>query len=321
MIRSGTPMGNTAYLYNEIYMEHDTGWGHPERAERLPAIDKKLRSNDFYNDLVRVDIKKADHKYIEMIHDRKYIERVENEISSGTRYLDSMDTAVCPRSFEIALYAVGGCLNLCDTIMSGKAVNGFGAARPPGHHAERTYAAGFCIFNNIAICAKYLQAEHGLKKIAIVDWDVHHGNGTQHSFEADPTIYYVSTHQFPHYPGTGSGSETGIGAGKGCTLNIPMKAGSGNAEYTAAFKNKIIPELDKFKPDAILVSAGFDAHSYDPLSSIQLSSDMFYKFTRMLMEVAEKHSNKRVISLLEGGYDLKGLAEGVENMMKAFVEG
>ncbi len=314
-------MGKTAYLYNEIYMEHDTGWGHPERAERLPAIDKKLRSNDFYDDLVRVDIKKADYKYIEMIHDRKYIDRVEKEISGGTRYLDSMDTAVCERSFEIALYAVGGCLNMCDTVMSGKAINGFCAARPPGHHAERTYAAGFCIFNNIAICAKYLQTEHGLKKIAIVDWDVHHGNGSQHSFEADPTVFYASTHQFPHYPGTGAATETGTGAGKGYTLNIPMKAGSGNEEYMAAFKNKIIPELEKFKPEAILISAGFDAHSYDPLSSIQLSSDMFYKFTRMLMEVAEKHSKKRVISLLEGGYDLKGLAEGVENMMGAFVEG
>ena len=321
MIRSGTPMSKTAYLYNEIYMEHDTGWGHPERAERLPAIDKKLQSNDFYNDLVRVDIKKADYKYIEMIHDRKYIDRVEKEISRGTKYLDSMDTAVCGRSFEVALYAAGGCLNMCDTVMSGKAANGFCAARPPGHHAERTYAAGFCIFNNIAICAKYLQSEYNLKNIAIVDWDVHHGNGTQHSFESDPTIYYFSTHQFPHYPGTGDASETGTGAGKGYTLNIPMKAGSGNEEYTAAFTKKIIPELEKFKPEAILISAGFDAHSFDPLSSIQLSSDMFYKFTRMLMDVAEKHSNKRIISLLEGGYDLKGLAEGVENMMKAFVEG
>lgn len=314
-------MGKTAYLYNEIYTEHDTGWGHPERSERLPAIDNQLRKNPFYKELIMIDIKKSDYKYIEAIHDRSYIERVEKEISRGTKYLDSMDTAVCDRSFEIALYAVGGCLNMCDTIMKGEADNGFCAARPPGHHAERTYAAGFCIFNNIAICARYLQSEYNLKNIAIVDWDVHHGNGTQHSFENDPSIYYISTHQYPHYPGTGSEGETGTGEGKGYTLNIPMRAGSGNEEYLAAFNGKIIPELDKFKPEFILISAGFDAHSYDPLSSIHLSSEMFYKFTRMLMDVARKHSKNRVISMLEGGYDLKGLAEGVENMMKAFVEG
>ncbi len=314
-------MGKTAYLFNEIYMEHDTGRGHPERSERLPAIDNKLRSNSFYDKLVSVDLKKADDKYIELIHDRKYIERVEREINSGIRYIDSMDTTVCNRSFEVALYAVGGCLNMCDLIMSSEADTGFCAARPPGHHAEHSYAAGFCIFNNIAICAKYLQQEHNLKNIAIVDWDVHHGNGTQHSLEDDPTIYYFSLHQSPHYPGTGAAHERGTGAGKGYNLNIPMRAGSGDKEYLSAFENEIVPELEEFKPEIILISAGFDAHDYDPLSNIHLTSGAYYEFTKMLQGVAQKYSNNRMIAMLEGGYNLDGLSEGVEQMMTAFVEG
>ncbi len=314
-------MGKTAYLFDEIYMEHDTGYGHPERPQRLAAIDNQLKKNSFYNDLVKKKKKKSDYKYIEAIHDRDYIERVEKEIAGGTKYLDSMDTGVCEKSFEIALYAVGGCLNMCDTIMKDEADTGFCAARPPGHHAERRMAAGFCIFNNIAIAARYLQSEYGLKNIAILDWDVHHGNGTQHSFESDPSIYYISTHQYPHYPGTGGIHENGDGEGMGYTMNIPMRAGTENEEYMTAFKKTIIPEFDKFKPDIVLISAGFDAHERDPLSSINLSTDMFYEFTRMLMGVAEKHSNKKVISFLEGGYDLTALAEGVEAMMNAFVEG
>ncbi len=313
-------MGKTAYLFDDIFMAHDTGGGHPERPERLTAIDDKLKTNAFYDELIRVEKKKADYQYIEMIHSADYIERVKREIEGGTRFFDSMDTVVCSKSFEIALYAVGGCLNMCDTVMNGNADTGFCATRPPGHHAEYDFAAGFCIFNNIAICAKYLQAEHGINKIAIIDWDVHHGNGTQHSLEDDPTIYYVSTHQSPHYPGTGSSVETGKGAGEGFTLNIPMRAGSGDDEFRAAFKESIIPELEKFEPEFILISAGFDAHAYDPLSGINLSSGMFYEFTKMLQNVAAKHSNNRIISMLEGGYDLTGLSEGVEEMMKAFVE-
>jgi len=260
-------------------------------------------------------------KYIEAIHSKSYIQRVENEIKDGISYLDSMDTAVCRDSYDVALKAVGGSLNMCDAVMEGRANNGFCAIRPPGHHAEWDYAAGFCIFNNIAISARYLQSQYDITRIAIVDWDVHHGNGTQHSFESDGSILYISLHQYPHYPGTGSVSETGSGAGKGYTLNIPMRAGNGDTEYNLAFQNQIIPALHTFKPDLVLVSAGFDAHRHDPLSSIMLSSESFGLFTKMLMAIAEKYSKGRVIAFLEGGYNLQSLADSVTHMMDSFANG
>jgi acetoin utilization deacetylase AcuC-like enzyme len=314
-------MAKTAYLYDDIYLQHDTGIGHPECPARLEAINKKIKSLLFYNDIVKVPKKKADYKYIEMIHDRHYIDSVKKEIESGAGCLDSGDTVVSSMSFEAALYAAGGCLNMCDVIMNKKADTGFCAVRPPGHHAEKNFAAGFCIFNNIAICARYLQKEYKIDRIAIIDWDVHHGNGTQHSFEMDPSVYYISLHQFPHYPGTGAATEKGIGAGRGYTLNFPMDAGSGEKEYTRAFVQGIIPELEKFKPEIILISAGFDAHVADPLSSIHLSSESYYEFTRMLQTIADKYSEKRIIAVLEGGYDLNALAEGAGKVMEAFYEG
>ncbi len=311
-------MNKTAFLYDDIYLGHDTGYGHPERPERLIAIINKLKSASYYDDLIQVKPILPNISYIELIHSKDYIKRVMKEIEQGTQFLDSMDTVVCPHSYDIALKAVGGGLNMCDTIMSQEAMNGFLAVRPPGHHAEYDYAAGFCIFNNIAIAAKYLQAKHNIDKIAIVDWDVHHGNGTQHSFEYDNSVFYVSLHQFPHYPGTGSHTEQGVGIGKGYTLNIPMRSGSGDSEYLTAFKEVIVPALDNFKPEIILISAGFDAHQSDPLSGIRLSSDMYYQFTAMLMEVAANHSKERVMAFLEGGYNLNALAEGVHNVMRAF---
>lgn len=313
-------MAKVAYLYDDIYLQHDTGYAHPECPERLEVINTKIKSLPFYEDILKVEKKKADYKYIEMIHDRQYIERVKSEIESGNRFLDSMDTVISNMSFEAALFAAGGCLNMCDVIMTKKANCGFCAVRPPGHHAERNYAAGFCIFNNIAISAKYLETEYKLERIAIVDWDVHHGNGTQHSFESDPAILYISLHQYPHYPGTGASTEKGIGRGEGYTMNFPMDAGSGDKEYMLAFENGIIPELERFKPEFILISAGFDAHSLDPLSSIQLSTESYYKFTKLLMGVADKYSDKRIIAVLEGGYDLKALAEGVGEVMNAFAD-
>lgn len=313
-------MGKTAYLFHEIYTEHDTGWGHPESIERLHSINKKIKTLPYYNDLVMIQAKPADYKYIEAIHDKHYIDRVKHEIESGIPYIDSMDTAVSAKSFDAALYAVGGCLAMCDSVMKGEVNSGFCAIRPPGHHAERNYAAGFCIFNNIAIAARYLQSEHRIKKVAIIDWDVHHGNGTQHSFERDPSVYYMSLHQYPHYPGTGAINETGMGDGKGYTLNIPMNAGCGDKEYLEMFERRIIPELDKFKPDIVLISAGFDTHALDPLSSMNVSTESFYKFTKMLQTIAEKYSNKKMIAFLEGGYHLTALADSVARVMDALVE-
>lgn len=313
-------MGKTAYLYDAIYLEHQTEWGHPERPERLTAIDKKLRDAPYYSKLLRVAPKKADYRYIELIHDRSYITRVQKEIERGESYLDSMDTSICGKSFEVALFAAGGGLAMCDAVMGGEAVHGFCAVRPPGHHAERDYAAGFCIFNNIAIAARYLQTVHKIGKIAIVDWDVHHGNGTQHSFENDSSVLYVSTHQYPYYPGTGSHRERGNGSGEGYTLNLPMEAGSGDEEYLEAFEKTVVPGLEDFGPEIILISAGFDGHRNDPLSAIGLSTETFYKFTKMLLDVAGTRCGNRIIAFLEGGYNLNALADSCERMVRAFVE-
>jgi acetoin utilization deacetylase AcuC-like enzyme len=311
---------NTAYLFDPIYMKHKTGYGHPERPERLSTINNAIMAAPYYHALVKINPALPDMRYIEMIHSHSYIQRVKKEITSGIEYLDSMDTTVCRESYNIALKAVGGALSMCDAIMEGRAINGFCAIRPPGHHAEKNSAAGFCIFNNIAIAARYLQSRYGIGRIAIVDWDVHHGNGTQHSFESDNTILYISLHQYPHhYPGSGSPTETGIGAGNGYTLNIPMQAGSGDREYLDAFSSHIVPTLDSFKPEIILISAGFDAHRSDPLSSIRLSSDAYGEFTRMLKAVAERHSHFRMISFLEGGYDLGSLSDSVMKMMNVIV--
>jgi acetoin utilization deacetylase AcuC-like enzyme len=309
----------TAYLYDSLFMKHRTGYGHPERPERLAAINEAIMGMPYYRELVKIKPSLPDMRYLEMIHSPSYIQHVMREIMSGTEYLDSMDTGVCQESFDIALQAVGGSLNMCDAIMEGRATNGFCAIRPPGHHAEKDAAAGFCIFNNIAIAARYLQSRHGVTSIAIIDWDVHHGNGTQHSFDADRSILYISLHQYPHYPGTGASTETGNGTGKGYTLNIPMQAGSGDREYREAFQTRVIPRLDEFKPEIILISAGFDAHRSDPLSSIRLSSEAFAEFTVLLKAAAERHSNYRMIAFLEGGYDCSALADSVLNMMNVLV--
>jgi acetoin utilization deacetylase AcuC-like enzyme len=310
----------TAYLFDPVYMDHDTGWGHPERPERLAAIDQKLRQQPYYKSLIKIEPKIGAKRYIELVHSPDYIKRVKAEIESGVHYLDSMDTAVCKRSYEVALLAVGGGLNMCDAIISGEAIRGFCAVRPPGHHAEYDYAAGFCIFNNIAIAAKYLQVEHGINKIAIVDWDVHHGNGSQHTFEGDRTVLYISTHQYPHFPGTGARSERGKGEGEGYTLNFPMPAGSGDPEYMDVFENHIVPALMKFEPEIVLISAGFDAHNADPLSYIGLSTEAYYKFTVLIKQAANEYSGGRMIAFLEGGYDLEALANSVDMMMRAFIE-
>lgn len=313
-------MAKTAYLFDKLYMDHDTGWGHPEKPERLAAIDARLGKAPYYKDLVRVAPRRADLKHIELIHERGYIERVKEEIDEGAHYLDSMDTAVCRKSYEVALYAAGGGLAMCDAVMKGAASCGFCAVRPPGHHAESGEALGFCIFNNIAIAARYLQQVHGIERVAIVDWDVHHGNGTQHSFESDASVFYISTHQYPHYPGTGAAHERGTGKGAGYTLNLPMNPGSGEEIYRAAFAERIVPALESYRPEIVLISAGFDAHKSDMLSAIKLSSDSFYDFTVMLAEVAARHAQGRMIAFLEGGYDLAALAESAERMMRAFVD-
>jgi acetoin utilization deacetylase AcuC-like enzyme len=300
-------MSKTGFLYDPLYLEHDTGPGHPECALRLKVSLEHLQSLPWFSSLKRVAARKAEEEWLVSTHAPGYIRRAEQACRSGISYLDTPDVGISESSFDAALLAAGGALALADKLAAGEIENGFALLRPPGHHAERGQALGFCLFNNIAVLARYLQKRHGLEKIAVVDWDVHHGNGTQHTFEEDPSVLYISLHPYPFYPGTGAAHETGTGRGKGATLNCPMSAGWGDAEYQTAWKEKIIPKLESFKPDAVLISAGFDAHERDPLAGMRLSTPFFGWMTLALMEIANRHAGGRIISLLEGGYNLREL--------------
>ena len=308
-------MNSTALLYDTKFLQHETGWTHPEKPKRLTAIYKKIEKSAYFKDLLLIKPDYPDIKYIEEIHSKEYLKHAEKTITGGMLYLDSRDTRVCKKSFDVAMLAAGRCLKMCDAVMKNSVKNGFCLVRPPGHHAERGHAAGFCILNNIAIAAKYIQILYKIKRIAIVDWDVHHGNGTQHSFEESDKVMYISIHQFPHYPGTGSKNETGKGRGSGYNINIPMAAGSDDADYMKAFNEKIIPALNWFKPEVILISAGFDAHFNDQLSAINLSTDIYKEFTLRLMEVASEFSKNRIIAFLEGGYNLSALSNSIDIVM------
>lgn len=306
----------TAFASDPRFEDHDTGHGHPERASRLSHTLEHLETQYWFSSLDSVPAVDCGQEWLASVHHRGLIERARVSCEQGLPYLDTPDVAICAESFDIACLAAGTVLTLADTVASGRTDNGFALIRPPGHHAEYDAALGFCLFNNIAITARYLQRHYGLEKILILDWDVHHGNGTQHLFEDDPSVFYISTHQYPHYPGTGSRSEVGIGAGKGTTLNCPMNAGADNDTYTEAFTEKILPAVDLFRPDIILISAGFDAHQADPLGGINLTTDYYGWMTERLMECADRHCNGRILSVLEGGYDLDALALSVATHIK-----
>ena len=301
----------TGFVFDPRFLQHDTGPRHPERPARLGEALALLQTQAWFPRLEPVTAAPAALDWIETTHRLDYIKRSAAACREGQRFLDSRDVAIPPASHEVALLAAGAGLALADAVASGKVQNGFALVRPPGHHAERSEAMGFCLYNNIAILARYLQRHHGLEKIAIVDWDVHHGNGTQHTFEEDPSVFYASLHQYPHYPGTGSASETGTGRGRGATLNCPMPAGATDSAYERAFVEQLLPALEHFRPDAVLVSAGFDAHRDDPLGDVELSTSCYGWMTARLLEVAERHAGGRLISLLEGGYDLAATADSI----------
>jgi acetoin utilization deacetylase AcuC-like enzyme len=252
-------------------------------------------------------------KWIEQVHPRQYIDRIKHICEIGGGVLDQGDTPVGPGSYEIALLGTGALLQCCDAVMDGTAKRAFAAVRPPGHHAEPDRPMGFCLFSNIAIAARYLQQQHGLHKIAIVDFDVHHGNGTQAVFEADPSVFFVSLHQDPRtcYPGSGYAYETGVGPGEGFTLNLPMPPAADDTQYLKAFDEHVLPAVDAFAPEALLISAGFDAHRDDPLAQVDLSEECFEAMTRQLAHLADARCGGRVISVLEGGYNLRALGRSV----------
>ncbi len=305
-------MGKTAYLTSPCFARHDTGASHPERAARLAAIARRLEGSGLLAELEREDAPDATRAALVRVHDPAHVARVEAAIARGARVLDEGDTRVSADSFRAALAAAGGAVRAVDLVLDGAADHAFVGARPPGHHAERGEAMGFCLFNNAAVAAAHLRQARGLSRVAILDWDVHHGNGTQHLFEEDPTVFYASLHQWPLYPGTGSAQERGIGAGEGATLNCPQPPGAGDREWLSALEDEILPAIEGFDPEFVIVSAGFAAHARDPLAQTRLSTGAFAKMTAAVLDLARRRCGGRVVSLLEGGYDLDALAESVE---------
>ncbi len=310
----------TGLIYHPDYLKHDSGENHPESAKRLYSLMGHLEKKTLWSKLKNVPPYGAPVEWLEKVHDPGYIKMVENVCENGGGMLDP-DTRVGRESYRVALLAAGGVMAAVDGVMSRKIHNAFCAVRPPGHHAEKDKAMGFCIFNNVAIGARYVQNKYGLKKVLIVDWDVHHGNGTQNIFLADPSVYYFSIHQFPHYPGSGSEVEVGESQGEGYTFNMPMCAGSGDLEYIEAFENIFYPLASKFSPDFIFISAGFDAHEQDPLATINLSEKGYGRMTEVITKLASEHSQGRLVSVLEGGYNIRSLCVSVERHILALMNG
>jgi acetoin utilization deacetylase AcuC-like enzyme len=307
----GAARAPVAFVFHEGCLRHSNGAGHPERPERLTAIRDHLARRGLLDRLLPIRPSPCPLERLARVHDPGYVEAIRRACERAPARLDP-DTGVSEGSWEAALLSAGGAVAASDAVAAGRAGAAFVCTRPPGHHAERARAMGFCLFNNVAVAARYLQDEHGLGRVAIVDWDVHHGNGTQAIFEEDASVFYFSTHQHPFYPGTGGRNETGRGEGRGATLNVPLPPGSGDREYRAIFRDVLRPALDRFRPEAILISAGFDAHRDDPLAGMSLTAEGYAGLTEEVRRAAEAHGGGRIVSLLEGGYDLMALAESVE---------
>jgi acetoin utilization deacetylase AcuC-like enzyme len=296
----------TLLVSDPIFLEHQVPQGHPERPDRLRAIATALAVAQF-DGLVRMAAPGADDATLATAHEESYVALIRDNVpDEGFTRLDA-DTTLSPRSFVAASHAAGAACLAVDEVFSGRAANAFCALRPPGHHAEADHAMGFCLFGNAVIAARHAQRMHGAERVAIVDWDVHHGNGTQAIVWSDPSILYASTHQMPLYPGTGAVEETGVGN----IFNAPLSPGAGGAEFFDAFTARILPAVTAFRPDLIVISAGFDAHWRDPLAAINLKEEDFAWATTALLEIADRHAGGKVVSLLEGGYDLTGLSDSV----------
>jgi acetoin utilization deacetylase AcuC-like enzyme len=296
------------------------GRPHPECPERLDAVLRGLGEAGLLNRLARVDARAATEEELLLCHTREYLSTAKRDVESGRPYLSTGDTDITPNSWEVAARAAGGVLNAVDAVVSGKARNAFCAVRPPGHHATPNRGMGFCLFNNVAIAARHAQRKHGLARVLIVDWDVHHGNGTQDIFYSDPSVFFFSTHQWPLYPGTGRADETGEGAGRGATMNRPFPAGSGRAEILGAVQGSLLPAAERFQPDLVLISAGFDSRAGDPLGRFTLTDRDFADLTRTAIEIADRYAGGRVVSVLEGGYNLEGLARASAAHVEALLE-
>jgi acetoin utilization deacetylase AcuC-like enzyme len=305
---------NTLYYSHPDFLAHETGIGHPECPDRLKHIEKSLSAKEF-SGLIRIAPPLGTEQQIKLVHPQFHIDAILAAIPNHGQHPLDQDTMLSPGSRQAAFRAVGAVCDAVDKVLCGVADNAFCATRPPGHHAEPLQAMGFCLFNNIAIAANYARHKYQLERIAIVDFDVHHGNGTQTTFYDQPDVLYASSHQMPAYPGTGYPSETGVGN----IINVPLAVGDAGAEFRRKYRDIIFPAIKKFKPDLLLISAGFDAHKDDPLASILLVEDDFRWVTEELMSIADSYCNRRIISALEGGYNLQALADSAAIHVKTLM--
>ncbi len=310
----------TGLVYDDAYLRHITGEGHVERPERLEAIVARLQADGLMEKLVRIKPRPAEEEWLTAVHTPQHLAELRQLYGKGQRFAGTRDTPISESSYEIALLAAGGVLAAVDAVMAGEVRNAFCAVRPPGHHATQDKSMGFCLLNNVAIAARYVREKHKLERVLIVDWDVHHGNGTQDIFYENPNVLYFGIHQYPFYPGSGSADERGAGKGIGSTLNVPLPAGSGDAEFLEAFSQKLVPAARQFRPDFVFVSAGFDAHQGDLLGKMRVSTKGFAQMTAIVKQIADEHCRGRLVSVLEGGYDLEGLAASVEAHVRTMLE-
>ena len=307
-------MKTTGLIRDEIYLKHHMGMDHPESPERLKVLYRMLDELGTTLNVAYIRARKATVKELCANHDPLYVDRIMGTAGIENVLVDPGMTA-CRNSWDAAIYAVGGTLQLVDEVLNGNIRNGFALVRPPGHHAESRQAMGFCFFNNVALAAHYALEKYHLERIAIVDWDLHHGNGTQNAFYEDPRVLFISTHQYPHYPGTGGTREVGHGLGEGYTINFPLVSGAGDAEYVTVFNYLICPLLEAYQPQLILVSAGFDAHQKDPLGGMNLTEDGYESMLKILMHSAGQTCADRLILVLEGGYHLDALRNSIKRIL------
>jgi acetoin utilization deacetylase AcuC-like enzyme len=298
----------TGLALDALCAEHDPGPGHPESKDRYSYLLAALERSGLTGALPPVEGRDANDDDLHLVHTKHYLEVVHHDVARGASRLRTGDTALSPKILVSARRATGCTLAALDAVFGGKVQNAFVGVRPPGHHATAGRGMGFCVYNSVAVAARYAQRRHGAERVAIIDWDVHHGNGTQDIFYLDGSVFFFSTHQWPWYPGTGAADETGVGAGRGTTLNCPLPAGAGRAEVLGSFRKKLLPAMGDFKPDVFLISAGFDSRRNDPLGRFQLKDADFRELTSLILEMADKYAGGRVVSVLEGGYNLEGFS-------------